>query len=227
MARSGSDGWLGVTHQLLGDGVFGGECHRTSIVARAGSRLAVRAVAATPLRGDQPGTTITHLRAEEDSSLLYLPGALIPHAGSNHRNVLRIDAAAGSRVLAASVVVPGRAGMGERNAFCSLRMRTIATYGGQLALAEDAVVHPGAFAIDGPAGFAGDGASISVIAVGDWPSLESGWWRESTGVPGVAGGAAPLRTGGVVFRALAVHLGAAQQCLQRLESHARMACGND
>lgn len=221
IARGARDGWLDVTHQLLGDGVFGGDSHRTSIVAKPEARLGIRAVAATPLRGEAPGTTVTHLRAAEGASLLYLPGALIPHLGSNHRNVLRIDAAAGSRVLAASIVVPGRTGMGERNAFCSLRMRTVVTYGGRLALAEEALVRPDSFAIDGPAGFAGDGASIAVIALGDWPSLDSGWWHASTDVPGIAGGAAPLRSDGVVFRALAVHLGAAQRCLQQLEACAR------
>lgn len=221
IARGARDGWVDVTHQLLGDGVFGGDSHRTTIVTKPGARLAVRAVAATPLRGDAPGTTVTHLRAAEWASLLYFPGALIPHAASNHRNVLRIDAAAGSRVLAASIVVPGRTGMGERNAFCSLRTRTIATYGGRLALAEESLVQPASFAIDGPAGFAGDGASIGVIALGEWPSIESGWWQASTGVPGIVGGAAPLRSGGIVFRALAIHLGAAQRCLQQLETSAK------
>ncbi len=223
LARAARDGWLEVTHQLLGDGVFGGDCHRTSIVANPGSRLLVRAVAATPLRGEPPGATVTHLRVEPGASLVHLPGALIPHLGSNHSNVLRIDAAAGARVIAASVVVPGRTGMGERNAFCRLRMRTIVTTGGNLALAEESVIVPRTFAIDGPAGFAGDGASITVVALGDWPGLDAGWWQEVASLPGVAGAAAPLRTGGVVLRALAVHLGAAQRLLDAIAAAARLA----
>lgn len=221
IARRAADGWLEATHQLLGDGVFGGETHRARIEARAGSRVAIRAVAATPLRGANPSATVTHLRAESGARLLHLPGALIPHRGADHRNVLRIDSAADACLLAVSLVVPGRVGMAERNAFCRLQLRTVVRVGGVLALAEDVVVEPWRFAIDGPAGFAGDGVSISVVALGPWAVAEPAWWDVWRDMPGVAGGAGRLRAGGVVFRGLCSNLGVATALVGEMAQRAR------
>ena len=94
---------------------------------------------------------------------------------------------------------------------------------GRLVLAEDAAIVPSSFAIDGAAAFADDGAAISVIAIGNWPPARTEWWRQFGDDPNVAGAAGALRSDGVVFRALAVHLGAAQSLLRRVEAAARSA----
>lgn len=221
VSRRAADGWLEATHQLLGDGVFGGDTHRTIISASPFARLIVRAVAATPLRGPQASATLTHLRAESGAALLYLPGALIPQTGSNHSSSISMTAAEGAQIVAASIVVPGRSGMGERGEFDSLRIRTTARLAAELAFAEDALIAPAELAIDGPAVFAGWGASLSIIAVGDGPTALPAWWGPLCQVEGVLGGVTPLRTGGVAFRALCANLGAAQSATKLLERRLR------
>ncbi|MBI2765066.1 MAG: urease accessory protein UreD [Chloroflexi bacterium] len=221
LARRAADGWCGATHQLLGDGVFGGDLHRTAITAGAATRLVVRSMAAMPLRGPGPGATVTHLRAGPGATLIYLPGALIPQRDSDHAAGLRIDAAAGARVLAATIVVPGRSGMGERGAFRRLRLRTVVHAGGRLAFAEDAVYEPSSADIDSPGMFAGAAASLTVLAAGAWPAGGEALWERLVSCAGIVGGGGSLRAGGSCFRGLCDSLGAALAGVAALETAAR------
>jgi urease accessory protein len=221
--RRAADGWCEATHQLLGDGVFGGDVHRTAITAGGRTRLVARSVAAVPLRGPGAGATVTHLRAGPGATLVYLPGALIPQRDSDHTAALRIHVADGARVVAASIVVPGRSGMGERGAFKRLRLRTVARAGGRLAFAEDAVYEPSTADIDGPGMFAGAAAALTVLAVGVWPAGGEVLWERLAGCPGIVGGAGSLRLGGSCFRGLCNSLGAALAGVAALE--AALRCG--
>ncbi|MCC7363992.1 MAG: urease accessory protein UreD [Dehalococcoidia bacterium] len=188
--------WAEVTHQLVGDGIFGGDAVVTSVRAGPGAALLVDAVAATPLRGGAPSLSATRLRADPGATLIHVPGMLIPHAGADHAASLAIDVAPGARVLSLTAVAAGRMGMQESGAFARLELRTRATVAGQLAFAERAVLTGAEFA----AASAGAPIVVTALALGDWPAAEPSWWP--TGLPGVTGGASQLRSGGAAYRAL-------------------------
>ena len=217
-----ADGWTEAIHQLVGDGLFGGDFLTTSVAARGPSRLVVRSVAATPLRGSEPSAACVHLSATGGSQIVYLPGPLLPQRGSESTQSLRIDVDADSAVFAASIVLPGRLAMGERAAFHRLRFRTTARVVGELGLAEDSEVLPSQVDLDGPAMLAGAAAVVSFIALGHWPPASPVWWDLPIAhVTGVVAGASSLRTGGVIVRALCADLGAALQLTTSIEPAVR------
>jgi urease accessory protein UreH len=195
--------------------MFPGDRLQTTVVAQPGARAIVRSVAATPLRRGPASASFVHLDARVDSTLLYLPGALVPHHGSHHTSVLRLRAEAGARLLAASVLVPGRTGSGERLAFDRLRLRTSASVGIQPLFEEDTLVEPHP-SLDGPAGFAGAGAALTILALGDWPLTSPEWWLDLDLPLSMAGGASPLAPGLLAFRAICDTLGTAHLFLDHL-----------
>ncbi len=211
------DGWADVCHQLIGDGVFAGDRCVTTINVERGAHTVVRSVAATPVRGPGRGVTITRIRVAPGAAAVHLPGALIPQRSADHTTALRIDADDGARVLAASTIVLGRSGMGERGAFSHLRFRTTARYGDATAYAEEATIRPAAWLCDGPAGFAGAEAALSILVLGDWPPAAPVWWGALATTPGIRGGVARLRVGGIAFRALCRTLGDANELLVAVE----------
>lgn len=215
------DGWVDVCHQAVGDGVFAGDCCRATIEVGRTARAVVRSITATPLRGPGKSATITRIRVAADGTLLHLPGALIPQRESDHAVVLRVDAAAGARVLLTSAVVLGRTGMGERGAFTRLRTRTSLRYGGALSYADEAALRPSAWLSEGAAGLGAAQAALSVFAIGDWPPSEPGWWDAFTDFPTARRGVSRLRLGGVTFRALCATLGDTQELVAGIERAAR------
>ncbi|MGE3857817.1 MAG: urease accessory protein UreD [Dehalococcoidia bacterium] len=221
--RIAHDGWVEAVHQAVGDGVFAGDEHRTHIEAR-GAALLVRGLTATPLRRGR-AATVTRLVARQGGTLVHLPGPLLPQVDADHVNALRVDVDATSRMLAASIVTPGRTGMGERGRFARLRVRTVARVAGALAFAEDASIEPATVPLDGPAVFDGAGAALSLLALGDWPLADPAWWRDV--LPAEArGGASRLRTGGVCVRLLLPTLGGALAFIDVVEAAVR-ANGRD
>lgn len=229
--RQAADGWLEGVHQIVGDGVFAGDIHRTSIVAGNDAQLIVRGITATPVRraasnARAASAMVTHVRAEAGSALLHFPGALLPQAGADHSNSMRIEVAAGARALAASVVVPGRTGMRERGDFNRLRLRTVAHVAGTLAFHEDAEFWPVAANIDGPALFNGFGAALSILALGAWDIATVAWWSDFAH-DRLVGGATPLRSGGVCVRALGRTLGDVIDALAAVDARARAQLGTN
>ncbi len=224
LQRRAADGWHDLVHEVVGGGVFGGEVNRTTVRAGPGTRLAMRAISATPARGYRSGIVATRLVAAAGSTIVYLPGALIPQDGVDHTSSLRIEAAAGACVIAASIVVPGRSAMGERGRFARLRLRTIARLDRRLVFAEDATLVPARAPVDAPAAFAGDDAALSVIALGDWPPGTIDWWGTLDVPTGVRGGVGRLRDGGVGYRALCRSLGDALAMIDVVERAVRR-CG--
>lgn len=222
LATGPGDGWAEATHQLLGDGVFGGDAHRLSLRAGPGSRLVVRSIAATPLRAGDPSTMAVRLRAAERALVVYLPGALIPHAGADHTTALQLDVATGGAVIAAAILTPGRTGAGERAAFRRLRQRLTITVGGTLVFADESTISgDGRDTFDSVAVFGGSGALVTVVACGDHPASAPGWWSPVAALPALVGGATPLPAVGALFRALTPTLGDAQHLLTRLEDRIR------
>ncbi|MBM4414982.1 MAG: urease accessory protein UreD [Chloroflexi bacterium] len=219
-----ADGWTEAVHQTIGDGVFAGDLHRTAIVAEEGAALLVRGVAAVPVRGralEAACGTATTISVARDATACFFPGSVIPQVGSDHTAALRMDVNEEGRCLAASIIVPGRTGMGERGAFTRLRVRTTARVGGRLAFLEDAVMEPSAAPVDDPAGYYGFDASMTMIALGNWAPASIDWWDGVTGEHGI-GGASALRSDGACFRALFPTLGDALQAMAFVEQRVRM-----
>lgn len=138
--------------------------------------------------------------------VVYLPGALVPHAGADHKSLLRIDSRQGGCVLAASLLTPGRSGSGERLEFERLRFRTRVVIDGAERFAEDA--ETGAVdALDGPGGFAGAGVFVNILAAGPWEVTTADWWNAVPLPTSMAGGPSELSPGVLGFRALCGTLG--------------------
>jgi len=217
LSRPRKDGWNEVVHQLLGDGVFGGDSHRTAIVAGESSRLVVRGIAPTALRGGLASSMVTRIEVRTRASLLYFPGALVPHTGSNHATSLRIDVEVGGSALVATVMTPGRTGMGERGAFEYLRLRTAISVGREFCLSEDASLKGAVLA--GAGGFGSASAYLSIVAVGASVASRPEWWSQLESPAPIA--VSSLRCGGIACRALFGTLGEAQQFLEQVEGAVR------
>lgn len=196
--------WAEAYHQLIGDGAFAGDRVGTAIRASDGARCVVRSVAATPIRKGA-STSVTRIRAN-GATVVYLPGALVPHAGANHTAALRIDARDGGRVLAFSLLTPGRSARDERLQFGRLRLRTTALVDGREVFAEDASAEGGP-GFDGPGGFAGAGVFVSALVVGKWAPACASWWHETEPPTSLIGGTSQLAPGLLVYRGLCATLG--------------------
>lgn len=223
VTRPSADGWATVTHQLLGDGAFGGETHRTTVVAAAGARLLVRGVAATPLRGPGSSRIATHLVVRPGAQLLYIPGALIPQRDADHTSLLRASIGAGGSLVAVSVVTPGRVGMGESGRFARLRLRTSVYLDDRALLFDDATVSGGQPAFHSPAIFGGAGAVLTIVAAGATPLAWPDAWGLLLDRPGILAAAAKLPGGGSLVRGLARGLGDVERLLAAVEETAREA----
>lgn len=221
LQRRAADGWHDLVHEVVGGGIFGGDANRTTVRVGGGTRVAVRGVSATPVRGMRPSLSATRLVAEADASVLYIPGALIPQIGANHTSTLLVEAVAGARVIVASVIVPGRSASGERGHFARLRLRTVIRVDRRVMFAEDATVEPSGAPIDAPAAFAGEGAAVSVLAIGNWAPATLDWWDAVDLPAGLRGGVSRLRGCGVGYRALCPTLGDALVALETIEARAR------
>lgn len=215
-----ADGWSEVSHQVLGDGAFGGDRSRAAIRVHPGASLVVRGVAATPLRGDGESAAVVRIRAEAGGAVIYAPGAIVPHAGSSHTSSLRVSADVGARVFAATTLVPGRSAMGETGAFVRLRMKSRVELAGELALSEDTEVVADDLARMGSLG--NSGAFVSAICLGEWTPGDNSWWAAAAGDRGLVA-CSPLRTAGVSVRGLFRTLGDAHEFLAAVESRLRLS----
>ncbi len=212
------DGWTTATHQLLGDGSFGGDTSRTIVSVRPGAKLLVQGVTATALRGCGASMAATHLRVARGGAVLHIPGPVVPHRGSTHDASLHIDADDGAFVLAASTLVAGRMGLGERGAYERLRLHTKVTVGGSLAFREELEVDPDEWASSPLVSHTE--ALVTVIFVGAQTEFELAEWQALAG-PNAFLGASPLRVGGHIVRGVFADLGAAQKFLGVLETNTR------
>ena len=218
LARQGCDEWAEVTHQLVGDGVFGGDNSRTTIRVSAGASLLVRGVAVTPLRRQGPSSAATRLKVASGGSLIHVPGALVPHARSASVSSVRIEADAGARVLAAQILVPGRSGMGEIGQFTRLRLRTTAFYARQLALFEDLEVEPEG--LSGRAVFGVAEAHVSIVLLGCDDDIAA-TFSEGSSTRDSLVASNPLRHNGFAIRGLFANLSDAQELVTAMADKAR------
>lgn len=156
-------------------GVLSGDrlCLDVQVGPRA--RAQITSTGATRLyrhRKDSPDSEQSiSISVAEDGLLEYLPDALIPFAGSRHRQQTVITLADRAAFFWWEVMAPGRQAMGEQFRFDSLRVRTrVQSLQGPLLL-EDYSLEPCAGSLSSPArlGFATHTASFYAFQVGRPP----------------------------------------------------------
>ena len=130
-------------------------------------------------------------------------------------------------MLAASVLLPGRMGLGERGVYERLRMHTVVNRGGSLAFREELEVDPGEWAarpLRSPSE-----ALVTVILVGADDEFDEESWQKLAG-PNSLLGTSPLRVGARIVRGVFSDLGAAQTFLGALETNVKRLmkrCGSE
>ena len=109
--------------------LFAGDRVRLHIDCRPGARVIIRQVGATKLhRGEGMGIELeAEIRVAAGARFAYLPYELIPFAGSEYRQRLRLDLQEGAQALLTEVVSPGR--LGEWFGYRRLELRTEAWVG--------------------------------------------------------------------------------------------------
>jgi urease accessory protein len=141
-------------HNVSG-GVLAGDDLHLDIAVGPHARAQVTSTGATRLyrhrQGSPDSVQVTSISVAEGGLLEYLPDALIPFAGSRHRQSTRITLAAGATMFGWDVVAPGRQAMGERFRFHRLRLTTrIESPLGPMLL-EDFLLEPAGASLASPA----------------------------------------------------------------------------
>jgi urease accessory protein len=107
-------------------GLVGGDRLLTRIVQGSGTGVCVTTPSATRVyrTASHPAIHETLIQVGEGASLEYLPDHIIPHAGSELRQSLRVEMARESRAIIWDALAAGRLARGERWDFRALESRT-------------------------------------------------------------------------------------------------------
>ncbi len=117
-----------------GGAVLGGDRLRVDLAVR-GAQAHVGTVGATLLHAGRPSFARTRLRVGAGASLEWRPGPLLPMAGSQHRQHMSIDVAAGGLLLVTELLQAGPLCTGGAGA-TRLDMTISARYGGRTVYRE-------------------------------------------------------------------------------------------
>ena len=132
-------------HNVSG-GVLSGDHLSLEIHAGPGSVVQVTTTGATRLYRHRVGGAESEqhvkIHVAEGALLEYLPDALLPFAGSRHRQCTSVTLAEGASLFWWDVLAPGRQAMGETFAFDSLRIRTELCSPSRPLLIENLVLEP-------------------------------------------------------------------------------------
>ncbi len=136
--------------------------------------------------------------------LEYLPGYVIPYAGSRCRQKTRIDMSSGSTALVLDCFATGRTGSGEHLRFREYRSVLEINYAGEAVLFEKTVLEPGLTDYDAPGFLEGCRACAVLAVVHDKPGLEkallNGLKMAAGSMEGISAGASVLSSHGVCVR---------------------------
>jgi urease accessory protein len=132
-------------HNVSG-GVLSGDHLSLDIHAGTGSVVQVTTTGATRLYRHREGAAESEqhvkIHVAEGALLEYLPDALLPFAGSRHRQCTSVSLADRATFLCWEVLAPGRQAMGETFAFDSLRIQTELRSPSRPLLIENLVLEP-------------------------------------------------------------------------------------
>jgi len=141
-------------HNVSG-GVLAGDDLHLDIEVGPRARAQVTSTGATRLyrhrHGSPDSQQIISISVAEGGLLEYLPDALIPFAGTRHRQSTRIMLAAGATIFGWEVIAPGRQAMGERFRFDRLRLTMRIESPRDPVLLEDFLLQPDVESLVSPA----------------------------------------------------------------------------
>ncbi len=133
-------------HNVSG-GVLSGDHLTLDINAGVGSAVQVTTTGATRLyrhrEGDAESEQHIKIQMAEGALLEYLPDAILPFAGSRHRQRTSVSLAQGATLFWWDVLAPGRQAMGETFAFDSLHIQTELRSQSRPLLLENFILEPG------------------------------------------------------------------------------------
>jgi urease accessory protein len=169
-------------HNVSG-GVLAGDDLSLDVRVGPQAKAQVTSTGATRLYRHRPGMPDSQQRISftvaAGGLLEYLPDALIPFAGSRHRQQTEIRLENGATLFGWEIVAPGRQAMGERFLFDSLRLSTRIESPLGPALLEDFLLQPGPAPLDSPARLGAYTHSTAFYAfqvgrpASDWRELEA------------------------------------------------------
>jgi urease accessory protein len=179
----------------------------------------------------------TVLRLATGATLEYLPDHVVPNAGSNLRQTLRIEMQEGSRGIFLDAFAAGRVAQNEHWRFREFDSRTEVTLRGKLiylsrtsitGAASPATSHPLGACHSSPSSLgcmSGYSYCASLLIVADsfpdWSPMLASLRAELEAVPGVIGGASLLCEAGCSARYLAKSAIALHEATRRLWTAAR------
>jgi urease accessory protein len=172
---------------LQSGGLLDGDSVSIEARVEPGARLSLRTLAATQLHGGCSRQRLS-VQVGEAASFSYVPRALVPHAGADHRSQTRIELAPTARVFFSEVLSPGRVAFGEQFAYRRLRLDVDIHSGDSVLARERALIEPQAAALRG--------------MFGPWTHTASAYLLGAPEPP-VGVDCTPLANGGYFVRALA------------------------
>jgi urease accessory protein len=218
VVRAFADGSRSLVHlHNVSGGVLSGDHLSLDIHAGAGSVAQVTTTGATRLyrhrEGDADSEQHVKIHVAEGALLEYLPDALLPFAGSRHRQCTSVSLAQGATLFWWDVLSPGRQAMGETFAFDSLRIQTEIRSAARPLLIENLALEPAQRRLQSTArlGAYTHVANFYACAVGlpppRWRELESKLndFCSAQSKPGVMiWGSSTLAADGIAVRGLSV-----------------------
>ena len=155
-------------HNVSGGVLAGDDLHLDIDVAPHGRAQVTTTGAARIYRhreGASDSRQTTSISVAEGGVLEYLPDALIPFAGSRHRQDTRITLAQRATLFGWETVAPGRQAMGERFQFERLRLSMKIESPAGPVLLEDFLLEPGSAPLVSPARLGGYTHTATFYAV--------------------------------------------------------------
>jgi urease accessory protein len=141
-------------HNVSGGVLAGDDLHLQIAVGRH-ARAQVTSTGATRIyrhrEGSPESAQTISISVAEGGLLEYLPDALIPFAGSRHRQTTLIALSPGATLFGWEVIAPGRQAMGERFRFDKLRLTTRIESPAGPVLLEDFLLQPETGSLVSPA----------------------------------------------------------------------------
>ena len=190
-------------------GLVGGDRLLTRIVQGSGTGVCITTPSATRVYRTASHHALheTFIQVEEGASLEYLPDHVIPHAGSELRQSLRVEMARQSRAIIWDAIAAGRLARGERWDFRALESRTEILLCGRPLFINRTMINPLVQRPDRLGLMEGFSyvASLAVLADGfkAWETLVASFEAQLNRLPQILGGVSQLATSGCLVRLFA------------------------
>ena len=190
-------------------GLVGGDRLLTQIVQGCGTGVCITTPSATRVyrTASNPAFHETFIQVEEGASLEYLPDHVIPHAGSELRQSLRVEMARQSRAIIWDAIAAGRLARGERWHFRALESRTEILLCGRPLFINRTRINPMVQHPDPLGLMEGFSYVASLVVLADgfkaWDALVASFEAQLNRLPQVFGGVSLLAASGCLVRLFA------------------------